>query len=413
MVSRMRRLCFSSLLVLATVGCGSSTTSSGTGHDAGSGHDTGVTAHDAGRDGATQPHDGSAGDTSTGSHDSGHDATRPLVDGGACGACPVNYTCGTANGTHVCRAPSGIPLFSNVYVILMENTTLASLTTAIADGDAPNLKSMGMTYASGSQYHGVAHPSLPNYIALTSGEATGSLPGCDCKAMPEAGTCGALNCNSLLSSCSCDQSVTNLADQIEGAGLSWMDFGEDMGTPCNLVDSPASSPGMDAGNYAVRHNPFLYYDDILTTSRCADHIVDFKNFNPASPPSFTYIAPNLIDDMHNPVLTTPPNTPNVPDGDKWIGPQIATLVASAAYKKGGLIVVVWDEDDNSGVSITGTTDDPVPIYVLSPFAKSGGYVSATMANHYSLLATIEDGLGLTRLGSAASASPLTDYFPAN
>jgi hypothetical protein len=74
-------------------------------------------------------------------------------------------------------------------------------------------------------------------------------------------------------------------------------------------------------------------------------------------------------------------------------------------------VVVWDEDDASG-GVSGT-DDPVPIFVMSPYAKSGGFVSATKADHYALLATFEDGLGLPRMGKAAKATPLADYFPAN
>ena len=190
----------------------------------------------------------------------------------------------------------------------------------------------------------------------------------------------------------------NLADQIEAAGKTWMDFGESMGTPCNLADN---------GNYAVRHNPFLYYADIQGNStRCTSHVVDFSNFDPANPVRFNYIAPNLIDDMHNP---DPTNSTNIPDGDMWIGPHVGAILSSAAYAKGALVVVVWDEDDDSG-GVTGT-DDPVPIFIMSPYAKSGGYVSATMANHYSLLATFEDGLGLGRLGSAATATPLVDYFP--
>ena len=84
-----------------------------------------------------------------------------------------------------------------------------------------------------------------------------------------------------------------------------MDFGEDMGTPCNLVN---------AGNYAVRHNPFLYYSQIQTTSRCTAHCVDYTKFDPSSPPVFTYIAPNLIDDMHNPDPTTSANIPTETNG---------------------------------------------------------------------------------------------------
>jgi hypothetical protein len=40
-------------------------------------------------------------------------------------------------------------------------------------------------------------------------------------------------------------------------------------------------------------------------------------------------------------------------------------------------------------------------------------VSPTKANHYSLLATIEDGLGVGRLGKAGMTNPLQDFFPAN
>jgi phosphatidylinositol-3-phosphatase len=366
-------------------------TSSGTGSDAG------PAAHDAGRDGAatdaSRVADSGRGDTFV-DLDVG---TR--VDAGPCGSCPAGYKCSTANSMPVCRAPSGIPLFSNVFVILMENTTLSSLADAISAGDAPNLKSFTATYATGSNYHGITHPSLPNYIALTSGGTQGIS--CDCDAEPGQGTCGSVTCNLLLSSCSCANSAVNIADQLEAAGLSWMDFGEDMGTPCNLTDS---------GNYAVRHNPFLYYNQIQTSPRCDAHVVDYKSFDPSNPPDFTYIAPNLVDDMHNPLLTTPPNSPNIPNGDKWIGPNVQALLSSAAYKKGGLIVVVWDEDDNSGG--ISDSDDPIPIFIMSPFAKSGGYVSATKADHYSLLATFEDGLGVGRIGMAAGATPLVDYFPA-
>jgi hypothetical protein len=197
----------------------------------------------------------------------------------------------------------------------------------------------------------------------------------------------------------------NLADQIEAAGKSWMAFGEDMGAPCNLTDS---------GNYAVRHVPFLYYDDVQSNAtRCHTHVVDFANFDPASAAAFTFIAPNLVNDMHDPNLPSD-NTAimqNIPHGDAWIGPQVDKIMASPAYQQGGLLVVVWDEDDDSG-GLLGS-DDPIGIFVISPYAKSGGYVSAAHADHYDLLATLEDGLGLPRLGKAASVPPLSDYFPAN
>ncbi len=340
----------------------------------------------------------SAPDATVASADGG---TTPSVDASAA-ACPGGTTAGTANGLPVCRAPSGIPLFSNVFLILMENTSLSTLQPQLADGGAaPNLGALAAKYATGSDYHGVIHPSLPNYIALVSGDPQGIA--CDCEAVQNAGACTIL-CNATINSgsCTCTQNAPSLADQLETAGKTWMAFGEDMGvsTPCNLVTS---------GNYAVRHVPFLYFDDVQSPlSRCTSHVVDYTLFNPTSPPAFTFIAPNLVDDMHNPF---PPDSTNIPNGDKWIGTEVAKILASSAYAAGGLVVVVWDEDDLSGGGPLDT-DDPIPIFVLSPYAKNGGYVSGVKANHYSLLATFEDGLGLPRLGSAASATPLVDYFPA-
>ena len=93
---------------------------------------------------------------------------------------------------------------------------------------------------------------------------------------------------------------------------------------------------------------------------------------------------------------------------QFVGKQMPAIVNSKAFTDGGLLVIVWDEDDLSGVI---APDDPIPIFVLSPFAKKN-FASAVKADHYALLATIEDGLGLGRLGKAAQAQPLADYFPA-
>lgn len=317
--------------------------------------------------------------------------------GGTCGTCPTGYTCGSANGIPVCRAPSGIPLFDHVFVIVMENTSLSTLSAAT---NTPNLKALQAAWATGSDYHGITHPSLPNYIAMVSGGAQSI--GCDCQ--PSGAACSGLTCNIFLGSCGCDQPATvkSLGDQLESAGITWKSFAEDLGTPCNLTAS---------GNYVPRHVPMLYFDSIQKTSLCASRIVDFTTFAAASAPRFSFISPNLIDDMHDPF---PASAQNLANGDTWIKPVVDGITSSASFASGltnGLLVIVWDEDDNSGVP---AADAPIPIFVLSPLAKHGGFVSSVHADHYALLATIEDGLGLARprLGSAEQATPLTDYFPA-
>jgi hypothetical protein len=389
-----------SLLHLSVAGCGTASDGVSRGDAAVPFDASRSTSHDARADVPGHPRDATAEAPEASSRpEAGDDA--PL----GCGAaCPTGYVCGTANGIAVCRAPSGVPLFSHIFVIVEENTSLATLTAAMTSNAAPSFESFRAKYASGSDYHGVSHPSLPNYIALTSGSTQGV--GCDCLAEPGQGTCSALSCNLLVGSCSCAGPAMNLADQVEAASRTWKAFGEGMVTSCNLVDSSSTS-------YAVRHVPFLYYDDIQTNAnRCNSHVVDYSLFDPASAPDLTYIAPNLIDDMHNPV---PATEGNITSGDTWIGPTVTKIMASPAYQSGGLLVIVWDEDDGSG-GITGT-DDPIPIFVVSPYAKSGGYTSAADMDHYSLLATIEDGLGLARLGMAGTpragvADSLSDYFPA-
>jgi len=318
-----------------------------------------------------------------------------------CGPCPTGFHCGSTNGLAVCRNDqTNIPLFTHVFVIVMENLSYSTLTDSDNASASPFLHGLMTSGAYSSRYHGVTHPSLPNYIALTSGDSHGI--GCDCAPTGDDG-CNALRCNTLIGACNCSQAALNVADQLESAGKSWRAYGEDMGldTPCNLDD---------AGKYAVRHVPFLYYQDIQSNGdRCATHVVDYMNLgfdSPGDVPVFSFIAPNLTHDMHDPIL--PGGRTNIANGDSWLqSTGVPTIVGLDAYKQGGLLVIVWDEDDYSGIF---DGDDPIPLFVLSPYAKVQ-YQSTVTANHYSLLATFEDGLNLPRLGHAADAQPLADFFP--
>ena len=330
-------------------------------------------------------------------------------DGGACSACPSSYTCGTFNGLSACVSPAGIPLFTNVFLVMMENLSYSTLHDAITNGDngTANFKSFTDSYATGDDYHGAheggsaVHPSLPNYVALTSGDSQGIA--CDCQPLPEAGDCASFGaCTTITGNCGCNQSATNVADQIEAASRTWKAYGEGMGTPCNVEDDNTTS-------YVTRHVPFLYYDAIRTNAaRCTSHVVDFSTFTSdlaETPSNFMYIAPNLTNDGHDPQNPADHST-NISNANTFLGTLVPAIVGSSPFKKGGLLVVVWDEDNSSGVF---SNDDPIPIFVMSPYAKTG-FVSHVTADHYSLLATIEDGLNLPRLGQAKTATPLVDYF---
>ncbi len=320
-----------------------------------------------------------------------------MIDAGgpSCGTCPSGTSCGTMNGLPVCKTSTGIPILSHVFVIVMENTSQSTLASST---NTPYLHSLFSTYASASDYHGVAHPSLPNYLVMTSGEDVSSVA-CDCS--PLAGTACTTgfggNCNQFSSNCGCPQTAMHLGDQLEAAGLTWKDYGEDMGTPCNTTA---------AGSYAPKHVPFLYYTNVQSDMpRCTAHVVPYTQFagDLATAPNYSLIAPNLTNDMHDPVGG---GAGNLANGDAWLMANVPPILASSAYTNGGLLVIVWDEDDLSGLF---APDDPIPMIVMSPYAKHGGFVSSVHADHHSLLGTIEDGLGLPRLVPGATA--LADYFP--
>ncbi len=338
-------------------------------------------------------------------------AVRPSTSpspspGTGCGTCPSGSTCGSANGIAVCRTSTGIPLFSNVFVITMENTSWSSL---MSNTSTPYLHSLIMSAGYSTNYHGVTHPSLPNSLAMTSGSPGVQSDGttaiaCDCD--PVGSTCN--NCSTvstLFSSCGCEQMAQHLGDQLDVVHKKWRNYGDEMGTACNLTT---------AGNYATRHLPFLYYDNVQKDpgTRCADHVVDyaadFATDLASGSWAVSFIAPSLAHDMHGTGLVQ--TASDVTAGDSWLSTNVGSITSSAAYKAGGIVFITWDEDDLSG---TLAADDPIPFFVLSPYAKSGGFSSAVHVDHYALLATIEDAMGVARLGGAVGATPLGDFFPAN
>src|SRR5205823_6255529 len=135
-----------------------------------------------------------------------------------------------------------LPTFSHVFTIVMENEESSSL---IGNSAAPYINGLANSYGLATQYYGVSHPSLPNYLALTAGSTFGIASDCT----------------------TCWVGATNLADQIEAGGRSWKAYLEGMPSACFVGD---------AYPYMQKHNPWIYYNDIRTNAaRCAAHVVPF------------------------------------------------------------------------------------------------------------------------------------------
>src|SRR6185295_3325911 len=190
----------------------------------------------------------------------------------------------------------------------------------------------------------------------------------------------------------CHQDQPNLGDQLDDAGLEWRQYGEDMGSPCSATNS---------GHYAAKHIPFLYYDDIYgNASRCANRVRPYTDFAAdLGTKRFSYISPNLCNDMHDDC-----GSGAVAQGDAWAGAQFAPILAQPGFAAGGrdVLFVVWDEGEGAGSAV-------VPFIVVSPLVRSGA-ITTTRYDHYSLLATWEDGFGMPRLGMAGGASPISDIW---
>jgi hypothetical protein len=188
----------------------------------------------------------------------------------------------------------------------------------------------------------------------------------------------------------------NLATQLEAANLKWRSYQESMGAACNLNDS---------GNYATKHDPFLYFTD-QQTGPCASTNVDFTQFaGDLATNSYRYmwITPNLIDDGHDP-STDPVGALHT--CDTWLANLVPAILASPGYQNGGVLFITWDESEGRN----GDDPDKIPMIIMSPRLKAAGMQSATAFTHSSYLATVEDFFGLPRLATVTATPSMMPAF---
>jgi hypothetical protein len=288
------------------------------------------------------------------------------------------YLHGALNCPTHTEAPLGAPgtgfptPIRHVFVVLMEN---AAASTVLQQG--PFERHLAERYAYAENFYAVAHPSAPNYLALTSGQAW---------------QCG---------TDAYEVHVTrNLADLVEGAGLEWTAFLESMPTPCHTEDS---------GAYAVRHNPFAYYADIVSNaSRCDARDVNFSawqaDVQTQTFPAFGFLAPNLLHDGHDTGIAA---------ADAWLSGWLSPLLNDSFFNT-SVFFILYDEGAGPGVNsgFNGTWGGNVYLTAVSPFARAGFTLSADVTD-YNLLTTIEWLLGLGSCGhwdDRALFPPISQLF---
>ncbi len=303
------------------------------------------------------------------------DAGAPF---GSCAAgCSAPFACDTASG--LCKN-QGVPRLGHVWVVVMENTSASEI-----DGtDAPYLTST--LYPQGVQmanYSAVAHPSTPNYIAMVGGDTFGISS--DGQADDPAYQVPA--------------DKPDIASQLEAAGLTWHEYSESQQTPCQTHDS-----GSDPAAFVSKHDPMPHFLITQGTAGCDANDVSFdaQGGMPGMAADvaagrffdYNFIAPNLCGDGHD----SCPSMANTQVGqeDLWLKTNLPAILQSPAYQEAGLVIVTWDENDD----FVGSGYNPIVTVYLSPLLAHPGGTNATAYSHYSMLATIEAGFGLSNLPAA-------------
>ena len=264
------------------------------------------------------------------------------------------------------RASPPVPHLGRVVVVVFENK---GRDRVLGSADAPTFAKLALRGATLTNYRAVAHPSLPNYLALVSGSTQGITDDCT----------------------SCLVTGRSLADTLAAAGRTWKTYAE--GLP------QAGFTGPFAGRYAKKHDPFVYFRGVVSAPKRLRRIVPLpvfaRDLAAGTLPDYSLVVPDLCNDMHDcPVAT----------GDGWLARFLAPLLGNTQLR-GGAIFVVFDESDDSSIGGGGI----VPAIVAGPLVRAG-VRSAAVFDHYSLLRTIEDGWGLPRLGLSARATPITGIW---
>jgi phosphatidylinositol-3-phosphatase len=248
---------------------------------------------------------------------------------------------------------------SRVALIVMENK---EATDVLGDPLSRYTTGLARRYGVATGSYAIRHPSLPNYLALTSGSTHGIASDCT----------------------DCHVGARNIVDQLETAGLSWKAYMQDLPSAC--------SPVATAGGYAKKHDPFMYYDDVAHAPARCRNVVPFTGLSSdlrrGRLPQFSFISPNLCYDTHDCDVAT---------GDRFLAGLIPRLLREAGPR--GFVVLTWDEGSSNAGCCVDAHGGRIATIVAGPGVRPQSSPSRPV-DHYGVLRTIEEALGLPLLGGA-------------
>ena len=269
-----------------------------------------------------------------------------------------NIASASAPSQPIAQNPQSAEAITTKYVqlVIFENK---SYDDVIGSSQAPYITGLSQTWANMTQSFAITHPSEPNYLALFSGSTQGVTS----------------------DQCPVSFGVQSLGSELLKAGISFTGYAESMPydgyTGCMAVPDSLPSGWL----YARKHVPWT---DFTKIPGSVSVVYPGPLKKPPSP--FTWITPNMCNDMHDCSIST---------GDTWAKKNLPKLI-DWDQANNGLLILTFDENDLS----PGNQIPTILIGNVNP-----GQYSQTI-NHYSVLRTIEDIFGLKHLGASGSATPI-------
>jgi phosphatidylinositol-3-phosphatase len=326
---------------------------------------------------------------------------------------------------HPTPRPSYVPPIKHVFVLNIENKAFNKTwsDTSAAPYLAHHLRMQGVLL---NYYYGTAHHSLPNYLAQISGQAPNRKTQHDCGTYSRFVRTGPAQPpqQAVGSGCVYPSGVRTLPQQMSAHGLSWKGYMQQAPGNCvhpKLGAVDTTRHATPRHNYAVRHNPFMYFRWITSRKAyCRHHVRRLGDLRSAlrhvrSTPALSYISPDLCSDGHDkPCANGDPG--GLVSVNRFLKVWVRRILASPAFQKDGMLVITADESGTSSGACCGEQSGPnttrpglngpgggrVGALVLSQWTAPDTF-STTPYNHYSLLASLEELFGLGKLGMAGQA----------
>ncbi len=344
-----------------------------------------------------------------------------------------------------------LPPIKHVFVLIDENESASSTFGTPANDPylATTLTSEGAYLPN---YYAIGHNSLDNYIAMVSGQAPNPATSADCQTF-ENFPADSMDASGQENGEGCvyPADVPTLMQQLDNAGLTWRSYDDSMGADPTRESATCGHPTVGSADntqaetatdqYATRHDPFVYFHYVIDNSaECNADVVGFDGDGPvgssqlssdlqsvASTPNYVFITPSLCNDGHDPTCQNG-QAGGLGAADAFLQKWVPVITSSPAYQQNGLLIITFDEAEGDSTACCGEVPGPddlamgiqpggtgpgggvVGAVLLSPFIKPGT-ISETPYNHYSMLASVEDLLGLPRIGDAAGVTSFgSDVF---